>query len=196
MPRENTEECSSSSPAGITCLLSHCWIPAAQAALWSRNISPVCREPALQPRQTLLSEGSTHHLFSKPTDTSTLFVFSLSCKLPGQTVPVLQKSEGLCWPGGLCCVRRGLQSNPGENPGGAKHHSSTPRLVSSHCPKSKTKLILVVVWVWRGPGRREEAGQGQAAQRKDSWEERNASRACKHLLVHTLKTHWEMLPNP
>lgn len=26
------------SPAAVTCLLSHCWIP---AALWSRNISPV-----------------------------------------------------------------------------------------------------------------------------------------------------------
>lgn len=80
--------------------------------------------------------GNTQHLLNKPVDASTLFVFSLSCTLPGQTVPVLQESEGLCWPGGLCCVRRGLQSNPGEG-GGAKHRSSTPGSWAPTAPRAK-----------------------------------------------------------
>lgn len=56
----------------------------------------------------VFSEGNAHATLSKQRDISTLFVFSLFGKLPGQTVSVLQKSQGTCWPGGLRCASRGL----------------------------------------------------------------------------------------
>lgn len=57
---------------------------------------------------TGFSEGSAYAtLLNKLMDMLTLFVFSLSSKLPGQTVPGLQKPQGSCWPGGLCSMRSG-----------------------------------------------------------------------------------------
>lgn len=99
------------------------------------------------------SEGNAHATLSKPVDTVTIFVFSRFSRLLGQTVPVLQKSQELCWLGELRCVRKGLAEQLWRS--WRPKASQRPRPPGSWSPAPREKKTVDLCG---GQGRRENAG--------------------------------------
>jgi len=87
----------------------------------------------------VFSEGNTHATLTKLIDIATLLVFSLFSKLPRQTVPVLQKSQGLCWPGGTLLSKEGAgRAVVGKLEPQSITAAQATRLTGSHSHRSKT----------------------------------------------------------
>lgn len=118
----------------------------------------------------VFSEGNTHTALSKLVDISTLYVFCLFSKLPGQIVPVLQKSWGLCWPGEGFSFQGGVWHSSYGKAGAQKHCSSPGHHAHGlPLPGKQNLLLFGMVWVWRGRGEGMLGGSGcgeqeQAAQ--------------------------------
>lgn len=116
----------------------------------------------------VFSEGNTHAtLLSKQMDITTLFMFSLFSKLPGQIVPVLQKSQGSCWPGqGFTFQGEGWRSSYRE--AGAPKHRSSPghQTHGLPLPHKQNQLTFCGGLGFEGA---EEKGRGRAARWLRLW---------------------------